>query len=150
MSTETETRSASERLSVNDRVLLDSIAGVQYWIRDVTEWGFPRFGELGMRLVPLRDLLSSDEQQRSVVTQRIVSSSAATTADLHESQQIEHVEIDRTHVRDRQQQLLNQLDLLITRLQLGEPAFCSWQNAVEQAEWIFHEACRNPQASHGD
>ena len=149
MSRGTETRS-SAILTVEDQVLLSCIAAVRDWIRDVTEWGFPRFGELGMRLLPLRDLLASELGRSTAGVENAAGSFDAGTDSATVHGAAESTEVDTTHVRSRRQRVLEPLEMLITRLQSGEPAFRSWQDAVEQVDWIFLEVCRNAQDADGE
>lgn len=120
-----------ERLLSDHRDLLQSICGIRDWTRAVTEWGMPRFGELGSRLAPLRDSLAlhfSDEESGNYF--RILPGRDAQA-------------VKAPH--EQHQQFLDRLDKLIAALRAPEPEYHSWQVAVEQVESLINDICDHEQ-----
>jgi hypothetical protein len=113
------------------RALLQCICSVRDWCRAVSEWGMPRFGELGCRLVSFRAMLADHfADEESGKYSEIVLGPAARTA----------LELSSQH-----QQILKRLDRLIESLRAPEPEFQSWQDAVQQVESIITEICDHEQ-----
>ncbi|MEZ6035459.1 MAG: hemerythrin domain-containing protein [Planctomycetaceae bacterium] len=123
----TEGESAAVRLLSEHHALLEHIRSVRDWVGGVTELGMPRFGELGSRLMSLREEL------------------AAHFADEESGRYSEKAPFDTREklleLRAQHQEILQQLDLLIGRLRATEPDFRSWQAAVERVESVIADIC---------
>jgi iron-sulfur cluster repair protein YtfE (RIC family) len=123
------------QLLSDHRALLSCICGLRDWTREVSEWGMPRFGELGSRLVSFRAMLADHfADEESGKYSEIVLGPAARTA----------LELSSQH-----QQILKRLDRLIESLRAPEPEFQSWQDAVQQVESIITEICDHEEHESG-
>lgn len=113
------------------RDLLECICCIRDWTRAVSEWGVPRFGELGSRLAPFRDSLArhfADEE----------SGKYSPMASERDAQALHAF-------CEKHQQLLERLDKLIEALRAPEPEYHSWQTAVDQIESLFNDICDHEQ-----
>ena len=120
-----------ERILGDHRDLLQSICCIRDWTRAVSEWGMPRFGELGSRLAPFRDSLAlhfADEESGKYL--RIVPE--------HEAQTMKTLCEQHRH-------FLKRLDQLIAALRAPEPEYHSWKTAVEQVESLINDLCDHEQ-----
>ena len=124
-----------EQLLSDHRALLECICGVRDWTRAVSEWGMPRFGELGSRLAPFREalVLHFAEEESGKYSEIALRPTAHTMLRLN----------------DQHQQILERLDKLIGSLRAPEPEFHSWQAAVEQVESVITEICDHEQHESG-
>lgn len=109
--------------STEPQSLQSAVDQVRDWIHDVSEWGMPRFGELGSRLECLRSLLAQQRWQsdKAPGKQPVSSSSVA----------------------EALQRIPERLESLVRLLSAPEPLFSSWQAAAEQAESLLNEICAN-------
>ena len=120
-----------ERLLGDHRDLLQSICCIRDWTRAVSEWGMPRFGELGSRLAPFRDSLAlhfADEESGKYF--RIMPG--------HDARAVKAL-------HEQHQHFLERLDQLIAALRAPEPEYHSWQTAVEQVESLINDLCDHEQ-----
>lgn len=105
---------------------------IQRWIREVDQFGVPRFGEFGHRLHCYRTLLASEfaneeyHGQLSEVEQR------------HPECKAEITELHGQHG-----QFLDQLESLVARLQQDQPVYVSWQDAVTEFSHLMAEIARH-------
>ena len=122
-----DTTSLDDRVespSTDRRALLQSVCSLRDWIRGVSEWGTPRFGELGSRLGPFRESLAVHFAEGDSGLDRQDASARRSET------------LSASH-----RQLLQRLDFLIGSLRAPEPAFCSWQAAVQQVDSLLTEIC---------
>ena len=127
--------SIAQKLLNDHHVLMEYICGVREWIVDVSEWGMPRFGELGTRLLPFRETLAmhfADEESQGYVGMDSEHAPSADEAAKNEWPKLHH-------------DFLKQLDALIQRLKATEPEFSTWQDAVRQVESVITEICDHEQ-----
>lgn len=105
---------------------------IQRWIREVDQFGVPRFGEFGHRLNCYRNLLAGEfaneeyHGQLSDVEQR------------HPECKPEITELHGQHG-----QFLDQLERFADRLQQDQPAYRCWQDAVAEFEHLISEIARH-------
>ncbi len=125
----TEGASDAGKLLSEHHELLDNICSVRDWVGGVTELGMPRFGELGSRLIPLREELALHFAEEE-------SGRYSEEAPFDTSEKM-------LELREQHQGILKQLDLLIGKLRAKEPEFRSWQAAVEQVELLIAEICHH-------
>ncbi len=114
------------RLQQDHRSLMSAIGDVRQWVRDVSELGMPRFGELGVRLRPFRELLSAhfaDEESGEF---------PASGGQSGDGQPKAGENLAGLHHR-----ILEDLDSMIARLRASEPPFRSWQAAIEELEALI-------------
>ena len=109
--------------------LLEHICSIRDWVGGVTELGTPRFGELGSRLIPLREDLALHFAEEE-------SGRYSEEAPFDTSEKM-------LELREQHQEILQQLDLLIGRLRAKEPEFRSWQAAVERVESLIADICHH-------
>ncbi|MCA9013351.1 MAG: hypothetical protein KDB01_26560 [Planctomycetaceae bacterium] len=125
----TEGESDVGKLLSEHHELLEHICSVRDWVGGVTELGMPRFGELGSRLIPLREELAlhfAEEESGRY--------SEEAPFDTREKM---------VELREQHQEILHQLDLLIGSLRAKEPEFRSWQAAVERVESLIADICHH-------
>jgi hypothetical protein len=116
-----------ERLLKDHSQLLVQLEDVRRWIEGVSEWGMPRFGELGMQLERFREALAiqfADEEA--------VENSAAQTT-------MPDAASGLRNIAEQHNQLLERLGTLIDCLRAREPGYCSWQAAVQEVDDLMRE-----------
>lgn len=116
-----------ERLLRDHSQLLTQLEEVRCWVNGVSEWGMPRFGELGMQLERFREILAThfaDEEAVEISAVQAMSPEAASRSE---------------KIADLHHQLLERLGTVIDCLRAPEPGYCSWQAAVEEAENVMNE-----------
>ncbi|HQX50534.1 MAG TPA: hemerythrin domain-containing protein [Planctomycetaceae bacterium] len=124
--------STIEKLLKDHRVLMDYICSVREWIRDVSEWGMPRFGELGTRLTTFRETLAAHFEDEESQEYAILDSQhePAVAGATREWPNLHH-------------DYLKQLDVLVQCLRALEPEFETWQEAVRQVDTLITEICEH-------
>lgn len=126
-----ENTDRAKQLLSDHQALLQSICDMRDWTCAVSEWGMPRFGELGFRLAVFRDALSQHfSEEESGKYFRVTPGPEAQMMMVF---------------CDQHQQLLERLDRLIGFLRAPEPKFRSWQAAVEQVESLINDICDHEQ-----
>ena len=108
------------------------VVDLQRWIREVDEWGWPHFGELGNRLQFYRSALEAEFAAEE--SQGLLSS----VSQRHPECREEIGELRRQHG-----QFLDELDAMITKLRQDEPPYDSWQEAVRQFDELLTEIYRH-------
>jgi iron-sulfur cluster repair protein YtfE (RIC family) len=96
----------------------EKIAQWREWCRELCEMGDPRFGEMGTRLEQIRNDLSAHfnhEEQCGCMGEVVAA----------------HPELAGrvTQIETQHEQLLNDLNEMIARLESEEPAYASWGEA---------------------
>ncbi len=120
------------QLLSDHRALLSCICGLRDWTREVSEWGMPRFGELGSRLAPFREILAHH------------------FADEESAKYFQIVPVPGTlSLSDQHHRILERLDGMIISLRAPEPEFGSWQIAVQQVETLIAEICDHEEHESG-
>jgi len=121
----TSTHDLFQRWQFEDHELAARIDETRKWMQQVAERGTPRFGEAGSQLTQLRSyLLTHFDREHDICDQ------LENLYDKH-CPEIEAMRRQATHDH---QQLLNQLDEFIAKLNALDPPFVSWQAAIEQVE----------------
>ena len=103
---------------------------VRDWMREVSQFGIPHFGETATRLRPLRErLVRHFEREDSMIAQLAKSYPPP-------SPEIDAVRSQSAHDHNL---LLSRLDDLMQRLNETEPPITSWQAAMDEIE-LFVDA----------
>lgn len=116
------------RWKTEDRQLSALIRDLRQWMREVAQLGIPHFGETATRLRPLREsLVQHFANEDEMIDQLTSQMSSAQFSDLHGRSSSGH------------QDLLDELDSLISRLNDLEPPFDSWQTAMSEVSEFFDD-----------
>lgn len=95
------------------------------WSYEVSQFGFPHFGEMADRLEQLRELLRDHFSKENEICSQLIAVSDRATPE---------IEANRRRVASDHTSLLARLDELISRLNELEPPFESWEDALNQVE----------------
>ncbi len=117
-----------KRWQTEDISLQDTATSLMDWMREVEQFGKPHFGETASKLKPFRSLLASHFGHEVQMLNDL--------ADHHDANCPEISAIRRQTERDHQQ-LLNDLDNFVQRLNQLEPPFDSWQSAMREFDLFF-------------
>jgi hypothetical protein len=117
--------------------LMRRIAEIRNWWSELDQFGLPKFGEMGMRVEELRDLLAehfAEEEKGGELA-------SALAVAPHFSRRAHELEAQHG-------QILERLNDFINRLTMSEPPFSSWQGACEEFEAIVAELRQHERAEH--
>lgn len=115
-----------ETLLGEHRELMAHINELREWVKEVGDYGRPRFGELGNRLEPLRDELLqhfAEEEEGGYLAEALAQEPRF--AREAEELKLQHAEFQ------------GDLNAFIERLHESEPPFESWQRACSDFEDIL-------------
>ena len=116
------------RWKTEDRQLASLIGELRQWMREVAQLGIPHFGETATRLRPLREtLVRHFANEDEMIGQMTSQMSSAQITDLYGRTSLGH------------EQLLEELDDLLVRLNELEPPFDSWQSAMAEVGEFFDD-----------
>ncbi len=116
-------RKELESLLNEHNAILDKIEEIINWWAQLEEKGLPKYGEMGMHIHELRDMLAThyEEEEEKGYFEQIKEN---------------YPEIDfkdRDFVKEHSH-LLMQLNIFAEKLSLPEPAFKNWNEAMEEFE----------------
>jgi hypothetical protein len=108
-----------------DRELESRVDQVRDWMREVSQFGIPYFGEAATRLRPLRAKL---EEHFALETELLLLLGDSYPSS---SPEVEAVRRQSEHDHDL---LLERIDDLVSRLEQVEPPFRSWLEAMDEVD----------------
>ncbi|WP_161604437.1 hemerythrin domain-containing protein [Roseiconus nitratireducens] len=113
---------------IENHALEQKVSVVRDWMREVNQFGRPRFGETASRLRVLRDhLVAHFHKEDSMV---------GNLARRYPSASPEVMAIRRRSANDHRL-LLRRVDDLISRLKETDPPFASWTAAMHEVDLFF-------------
>ncbi len=122
-------RNAAEKMLTDHNALMSGICSNRRWIYELCELGMPRFGELATRLRELRAALVSHFHDEEAFN--------AAQRDSGGNVVLNH-NLEKTH-----QELLQRLDVMISRLQSAAEQFPGWHAAVAEVEILVTDICNH-------
>lgn len=122
-------RNAAEKMLTDHNALMSGICCNRRWIYELCELGMPRFGELATRLRELRSALVSHFHDEEAFSAALRESGAKVV--------LNH-DLEKTH-----QELLQRLDVMISRLQSPHEQFSGWHAAIAEVEALVTDICNH-------
>ena len=119
-----------------DRNLRGRIAKLRDWMSEVSQLGIPHFGETAHYLRSLREHLVGHFEHEDVISGQLANCSSAPDDQI--------IELKSTQSREHEQ-ILVQLDDLVSRLNELEPPFRSWQAAIADVEQLVEALVQHEQ-----
>lgn len=129
-----ELRQLAAQLLADHQVLMRGLGCHQDWIRQLSEIGMPRFGELACRLEGFRTELAQHFRNEEQYGERLHVHDPEVSADTSAAA----VDGGRQH-----EQLLDRLSKLNQRLRRGQEEFRGWNAAVEEVGALVKEICEH-------
>jgi hypothetical protein len=123
---EHEPHSLYKAMLEEHRDLMHKIHDLRTWLEQIGDYGRPRFGELGMRIQPLRDELQHHFEEEEA-DGYLVEALAIAPQFAREAEEL----------RQQHGGFLNELDALIGKLCEREPRFTGWMQARDGIEAIL-------------
>jgi hypothetical protein len=121
---------AADQLLADHEILMRGLDCHQEWIRQLSEIGMPRFGELASRLRVFRNDLEQHFRAEENCSQMLHAATEETTENDPNG--------NRLH-----SQLLDRLNTLTQRLTHGLDEFTGWNAAVDEVRSLIAEICEH-------
>ena len=131
-----ELRQLAAQLLADHQVLMRGLGCHQDWIRQLSEIGMPRFGELACRLEGFRTELAQHFRNEEQYGERLHVHGPEVSADTSAAA----ADGGRQH-----EQLLDRLSKLNQRLRRWQEEFRGWNAAVEEVGALVKEICEHEQ-----
>lgn len=110
---------------VEDNELAKRLRMIRDWMRQVSQYGAPRFGETATKLSQLRTYLVTHFAHEIELCDRLMALPG---------KQFPEIDLMREQSVEDHRHLLADLDSLIARLNELDPPFVSWQSAMAEVE----------------
>ena len=108
-----------------DRSMDATLREVRDWMKEVEQLGIPHFGEIAIRLRPLRERLVIHFEREDEMIAQLAASLLEPSVDFDQL---------RSESANDHEMLLAQLDDFSARLNETDPPFASWQAAMSEVE----------------